>query len=92
MLTIATSLIVLTILRRTTVGLKATMAGQRMQQYAETNLGGHVSAAHSNAFMNIYGLNSSTYSELYASYRYLVTLSVTQVECERSLSTLNLKL
>jgi hypothetical protein len=35
-----------------------------------------------------YGLNSSAYSELYAAYEYLVTLSVTQVECERSFSTL----
>ena len=32
-----------------------------------------------------YGLNSSAYTELYTAYKYLVTLAVTQVECERSL-------
>jgi hypothetical protein len=35
-----------------------------------------------------YGLNSSTYSELYAAYQYLVPLSVTQVEWEKSFLTL----
>ena len=35
-----------------------------------------------------YGLNSSAYTELYTAYKYLVTLAVTQVECERSFSTL----
>jgi hypothetical protein len=33
--------------------VKATMTGQRMQLYGETNFAGHVSAAHSNAFMNM---------------------------------------
>jgi hypothetical protein len=32
--------------------VKATMTGQRMQLYAEKNLAGPVSAAHSNSFMN----------------------------------------
>jgi hypothetical protein len=35
-----------------------------------------------------YGLNLSTYSELYAAYQYLVPLSVTQVDCERRFLTL----
>ena len=35
-----------------------------------------------------YGLNSSAYTELYTAYKNLVTLAVTQVECERSFSTL----
>ena len=35
-----------------------------------------------------YGLNSSAYTELYTAYKYLVTLAVTQFECEWSFWTL----
>jgi hypothetical protein len=52
------------------------MLNQFMQLYAETSLAVHVSAAISNAFMNMVRLNLSTYSELYAAYQYLVPLSV----------------
>ena len=36
----------------------------------------------------LFSLHSSAYSELYIAYKYLITLSVTQVKCERCFSTL----
>ena len=37
-----------------------------------------------------YSLNSTAYSELYTVYHFLLTLAITQVECERSFSKLKL--
>ena len=70
------------------MGVKATMTGQRMQLYAETNLADHVSAAHSNAFMNMVSTHLRIPNNMQLIMQYLVPFSVTQVECERSFSTL----
>jgi hypothetical protein len=88
MLTIATSFSVLTILSRKTVEMKATMTDQRMQPVCRKT---SCRSCFSCAFKLLYeyGLNPSAYSELYAAYQHLVTLSaVTLVECERTFSTL----
>ena len=37
-----------------------------------------------------YSLNSTAYSELYTVYHFLLTLAITQMECERSFSKLKL--
>jgi hypothetical protein len=52
------------------------------------SLAGHVSAAISNAFMNMVSIYLRIPNYMHAAYQYLVPLSVTQVDCERRFLTL----
>ena len=49
-----------------------------------------VSRAHTKFYIMQYNLNSTAYSELYTVYNFLLSLAITQVECERSFSKLKL--